>query len=86
MDGKHLSPADQLKQNKALLEQVVHSPDAQRLKELLDRTAGDRLKQAATSAARGDAGDLLAMVRQVMDSPEGAKLVERLNRTAPGQR
>lgn len=85
MDDRKTSPADQLKQNKALLEQVVRSPDAQRLAELLEQTAGGGLKQAAASAARGDTGALLDMVRRVMGSPEGAKLVERLNRTAPKQ-
>ena len=78
-------PTAALEHNRALLEQVVRSPDAQRLMELLNRNAGGRLKTAAASAALGDAKDLLAMVRQVMTDPEGAKLVERLNRTAPKQ-
>lgn len=78
-------PTAALEHNRALLEQVVRSPDAQRLMELLNRNAGGRLKTAAASAALGDTKDLLAMVRQVMTDPEGAKLVERLNRTAPRQ-
>lgn len=78
-------PTAALEHNRALLEQVVRSPDAQRLMELLNRNAGGRLKTAAASAALGDTKDLLAMVRQVMTDPEGAKLVERLNRTASRQ-
>ena len=78
-------PTAALEHNRALLEQVVRSPDAQRLMELLNRNAGGRLKTAAASAALGDTKDLLAMVRQVMTDPEGAKLVERLNQTAPKQ-
>ena len=74
-----------LEHNRALLEQVIHSPDAQRLMELLNRNAGGKLKTAAASAALGDTKDLLSMVRQVMADPEGAKLVERLNQTAPKQ-
>ena len=78
-------PTAALERNRALLEQVIRSPDAQRLMELLNRNAGGRLKTAAASAALGDTKDLLAMVRQVMTDPEGAKLVERLNRTASRQ-
>ena len=78
-------PTAALEHNRALLEQVIRSPDAQRLMELLNRNAGGRLKTAAASAALGDTKDLLSMVRQVMADPEGAKLVERLNQTAPRQ-
>lgn len=85
MDQKKADPTAALEYNRALLEQVIHSPDAQRLMELLNQNAGGKLKTAAASAALGDTKDLLAMVRQVMENPEGAKLVERLNRTAPKQ-
>lgn len=85
MPQKNPDPAADLEQNRALLEQVVRSQDAQRLMELLNQNAGGKLKTAAASAALGNAQDLLAMVRQVMQDPEGAKLVERLNRTAPRQ-
>lgn len=85
MPQKNPDPAAALEQNRALLEQVVRSQDAQRLMELLNQNAGGKLKTAAASAALGNAQDLLAMVRQVMQDPEGAKLVERLNRTAPRQ-
>ena len=85
MGQNKTDPTAALKHNRALLEQVIHSPDAQRLMELLNRNAGGKLKTAAASAALGDTKDLLSMVRQVMADPEGAKLVERLNQTAPKQ-
>ena len=85
MGKKKTNPTAALEHNRALLEQVIHSPDAQRLMELLNRNAGGNLKTAAASAALGDTKDLLSMVRQVMADPEGAKLVERLNQTAPKQ-
>lgn len=85
MDQNRTDPTAALEHNRALLEQVIHSPDAQRLMELLNRNAGGKLKTAAASAALGDTKDLLSMVRQVMADPEGAKLVERLNQTAPKQ-
>ena len=85
MGQNKTDPTAALEHNWALLEQVIHSPDAQRLMELLNRNAGGKLKTAAASAALGDTKDLLSMVRQVMADPEGAKLVERLNQTAPKQ-
>ena len=85
MGQNKTDPTAALEHNRALLEQVIHSPDAQRLMELLNQNAGGKLKTAAASAALGDTKDLLAMVRQVMTDPEGAKLVDRLNRTASRQ-
>ena len=85
MDQKKPDPTAALEQNRALLVQVVHSPDAQRLMELLNQTSGGKVKTAAASTALGDTKDLLAMVRQVMGSPEGAQLIQRLNQTAPKQ-
>ena len=85
MGQNKTDPTAALEHNRALLEQVIHSPDAQRLMELLNRNAGGKLKTAAASAALGDTKDLLSMVRQVMADPDGAKLVERLNQTAPKQ-
>jgi len=85
MGQNKTDPTAALEHNRALLEQVIHSPDAQRLMELLNQNAGGKLKTAAATAALGDTKDLLAMVRQVMQNPEGAKLVERLNQTAPKQ-
>ncbi len=83
MDQKMTDPTAELEKNRALLEQVVHSSDAQRLMELLNQNSGGKLKTAAASAALGDTKALLGMVRQVMQSPEGAQLIQRLNQTAP---
>lgn len=83
MDQKQNGPAAALEHNRARLEQVVRSADAQRLMELLNQNAGGKLKSAAASAAQGDTKDLMAMVRQVMGSQEGAQLIQRLSQTAP---
>ena len=85
MDQKKPDPTAALEQNRALLEQVVHSPDAQRLMELLNQTSGGKVKTAAASAALGDTKDLLAMVRKVMGSSEWAQLNQWLNQTSPKQ-
>ena len=78
MGQNKTDPTAALEHNRALLEQVIHSPDAQRLMELLNQNAGGKLKTAAASAALGDTKDLLAMVRQVMGSPEGAQLIQKM--------
>lgn len=68
-----------LLKNKALLQSILNAPDTQRLIQLLDQTAGGDLKQAASSAAKGDASALSGLVRQVMSSEEGARLIQQLN-------
>lgn len=83
MDQKQNDTAAALAHNRAKLEQVIHSADAQRLMALLNQNAGGKLKSAAASAALGDTKDLMAMVRQVMGSQEGAQLIQRLSQTAP---
>lgn len=68
-----------LLKNKALLQTILNAPDTQRLLQLLDQKAGGELKQAASSAARGDPQALSGLVRQVMESQEGARLIQQLN-------
>ena len=68
-----------LLKNRALLDQLAGSPDAQRLMGLLDREAEGGLKQAAASAARGDLSALTRLVKQVAESAEGARLVHQIN-------
>ena len=55
----------------------------QRLMQLLNQSAGDGLKGAAASAAKGDPSALTGLLRQVMQSKEGAQLVQRINQAVP---
>lgn len=73
--------ADLLK-NKALLQSILTSPDTQKLMQMLNQRAGGDLKQAASSAAKGNIQALSGLVRQVMSSEEGARLVQQLNQKA----
>lgn len=71
-----------LLKNKDMLKTLMQSPDTQRLMSLLNQSAGEGLKSAAASAAKGDTGALTGLLQQVMHSKEGAQLVERINRSA----
>ena len=68
-----------LLKNRALLQDLARSPDAQALMGLLDRQAGGALQNAAQSASRGDLGALTRLVKQVAESDEGARLMRQLN-------
>ena len=77
-----LRKEQKLKQ-KDLLKNLMQSPDTQRLMQLLHQSAGDGLKGAAASAAKGDPSALTGLLRQVMQSKEGAQLVQRINQAVP---
>ena len=73
-----------LLKNRALLQDLARSPDAQALMGLLDRQAGGGLEAAAQSASRGDLSALTRLVKQVAESGEGARLMWQLNEKIGG--
>ena len=72
-----------LLKDRAALESLLRSPDAQALLRLLEQSAGGGLQTAADAAARGDAAPLMGLVRSVVESREGAAAAERLRERAP---
>lgn len=60
------------------LERLKDSPESQRLFQLLDRSAGGKLEQAAGQAAQGDTASLMTAIRQLMADPEGQKLIQQM--------
>ena len=78
---------------KTNLDQLMRDPKAAKLlkqkdllknlMQLLNQSAGDSLKGAAASAAKGDPSALTGLLRQVMQSKEGAQLVQRINQAVP---
>lgn len=72
--------ATNLLKNKQALEALMKSGEAQRLMELLNRNAGNGLKDAAQSAMKGDTTQLMGLVHGLMQDPGSAKLVEELNK------
>lgn len=68
-----------LLKNRALLQDLARSPDAQALMGLLNQKAGGGLQTAAQSASKGDLSALTKLVKQVAESDEGARLMRQLN-------
>ena len=66
-----------LLQDQARLERLRDSPETQRLFELLSRSAGSDLEQAANRAAEGDASGLVSAIQRLMRDPEGQKLIQK---------
>jgi len=65
--------------DKKLLEQLVHSPDAQALAGMLTRNQDQAsLQQIAEKAAKGDTAQLKALIQSVTSSPGGAEILQRL--------
>lgn len=64
--------------NAEKLERLRDAPETQRLFQLLERSAGGELEQAANRAAQGDAGTLMDAVRQLMQSQEGQQLLQQM--------
>lgn len=75
--------AANLLKDKAALESLLNSGEAQRLMELLNRNTGGGLKNAAQSAMKGDTSQLMGLVEGLMKDPQSAKLVEELNKKIP---
>ena len=69
--------ASKLLQDQARLERLRDSPETQRLFELLSRSAGGDLEQAANRAAQGDASGLVSAIQRLMRDPEGQKLIQK---------
>ena len=65
------------------VEALLHSDEARQLMDLLNRSSGDSLTQAAHSAMKGDPARLMEMLDGLMKDPQSAQLVERLNQKAP---
>ena len=81
MDEKMAQMAEHLKQNPAMLKNLMQSRDGQALMRMLtQQDQGASLQKAAQSAARGNPAELAQMVTKVMQSPDGAALVERINK------
>ena len=81
MDEKMAQMAEHLKQNPAMLKNLMQSRDGQALMRMLtQQDQGASLQKAAQSAVKGDPAELARMVTKVMQSPDGAALVERINK------
>lgn len=70
--------AAKLMKNSSKLEQIKDAPETQRLFQLLSKSAGGDLEQAASRAAQGDTAALMSAIKQLMQNPEGEQLIRRM--------
>ena len=70
--------AAQLLRNRQELSRLLSSPESRQLLAMLQRQAGDGLRQAAQAALQGDGSQLAALMERVTASSEGARAVERI--------
>lgn len=71
-----------LKHKDAILE-IMRSPDAQKLLQMLGQKGSDNLMAAAGAALKGNTAALTDLVGDVMRSKEGTSVVDQINRTIP---
>ena len=79
-DVLHSPKTADLLKNRQAVESLLHSHEAKKLMDLLNRNAGSSLKDAAQSAMNGDAAQLMGLVQNLMNDPQSARLVEELNK------
>lgn len=70
-----------LSRDTAKLEKLRDAPETQRLFDLLSKSAGGNLEQAANRAANGDTGTLMEAVKQLMRDPEGQRLLQQMKQS-----
>lgn len=71
-----------LKQNPAVLQNIMQSQDGQKLMQMLSGgDSGESLNRAAAQAAGGNTADMVQMLKKVMSSPDGAALVRRIGQS-----
>ena len=82
-DFLHSPQAQQILKDKEKVMGMVHSPDVQRLMQLLQKSGGDQLQTAAQAAMKGNLQQLTQIMDRIMATPEGAQAVEQLNKKLP---
>ena len=69
----------QLKKNPRLAQELLNTPDAQRLMRMLQgKDGGQALERAASQAVGGDTAQMAQMLKDIMSTPGGAQLIRRI--------
>lgn len=75
-----------LKANKALLQSLSQSKQAQQLMRMLsEKDGGTALQNAARAAERGNTADMAKMISDMMKDPQAAALIREINDAAQGK-
>lgn len=70
-------PAQRLMKDGQTVERLKHTPESQRLMEILSQT-GD-VQQMAASAANGETSQLMGAIQKLLHDPESRKLLEQIS-------
>lgn len=77
MDQKDM--IEQLKKNPRLTQELLNTPDAQKLMRMLQgKDGGQALERAASQAAGGNTARMAQMLKDIMSTPGGAQLIRRI--------
>jgi phage baseplate assembly protein W len=79
MEQKIMEQLELLRKNREAVNQLMSSPDGQRLLALLSSDGGARLRQASEAAEKGNTADVVHMIADIMRTPEGAEIVRKIN-------
>ncbi len=81
MDDQATRFVEQLKQNPAMLQKLLRSPDGQALMQMLNQgNQGAKLRNAVKDASKGNPAEAVKMVNQFIQTPDGAALAERIQK------
>lgn len=75
---------EQLLKNKQTVETIIQSREAKQLMDLLNQNSGQKLKDAAQAALRGDTTQLTQLVDHLKQNPQSARLIEDLQKKISG--
>ncbi|MBD5152787.1 MAG: hypothetical protein HDT16_10090 [Oscillibacter sp.] len=79
MSQSNQSKLQQALGDKKMMEQIVNSPDAKKLANMLAQGTNEAsLQKIAASAAKGDTTQLKALIQSITSTPGGAELLQRL--------
>ena len=74
----HTPQAEKIMGNSEKLGHLMAAPETQKIMEMLNRTSGGNLEQAAGNAAKGDTAQLMAAIKQLMQNPEASQLIQQM--------
>ena len=79
MSQSNQSKLQQALGDKKMMEQIVNSPDAKKLANMLAQGTNEAsLQKIAASAAKWDTTQLKALIQSITSTPGGAELLQRL--------
>ena len=79
MSQSNQSKLQQALGDKKMMEQIVNSPDAKKLANMLAQGTNEAsLQKIAEKAAKGDTAQLKALIQSITSRPGGAEILQRL--------